>query len=110
MIDRSRFLERLQNVRRVHDQQYQASCPAHQDSEPSLSVTFTAERILLHCFAGCSTDAIVAALGLEWRDLFAAPMGTPSGGGETAKRRSGEGNRWGETEKRRNSEQNDRNG
>ncbi len=90
MIDRSRFLERLQNVRRVHDQQYQASCPAHRDSEPSLSVTFTAERILLHCFAGCSTDAIVAALGLEWRDLFAAPMDTPSGGGEAAKRRSGE--------------------
>ena len=90
MIDRSRLLERLQNVRHVHDQQYQASCPAHQDAEPSLSVTFTAERILLHCFAGCSADAIVNALGLEWRDLFPSPGDSSSGGGETAKRRGGE--------------------
>ena len=88
MIDRGRFLERLQNVRRVHDQQYQASCPAHRDSEPSLSVTFTAERILLHCFAGCAAEAIVAALGLEWRDLFSTPMDSSSRGKETAKRRA----------------------
>jgi hypothetical protein len=26
--------------------------------------------VLIHCFAGCSTSEIVAALGLEMRDLF----------------------------------------
>jgi len=27
--------------------------------------------VLLHCFAGCSTEAVVAAIGLRLSDLFA---------------------------------------
>lgn len=46
-------------------------CPAHEDRSPSLSIRETHEgAILLYCFAGCETEAILAALGLEWRDLF----------------------------------------
>lgn len=26
--------------------------------------------MLIHCFAGCSADAVLAALGLSWRDLY----------------------------------------
>ena len=46
-------------------------CPAHEDRHQSLSVgEGTDGRILIHCFAGCSMEAIVAATGLETSDLF----------------------------------------
>jgi hypothetical protein len=48
-----------------------ARCPAHEDRSPSLSVsTGDRDQVLLHCFAGCSTDAITSALGLESTDLW----------------------------------------
>src|SRR3989344_5592337 len=51
---------------------YKAHCPAHEDSNPSLSIREGRDgRILLKCHAGCSTEQILAALGLELRDLFA---------------------------------------
>lgn len=48
-------------------------CPAHDDRKPSLSVTLGRTAILLHCFAGCSNDDVIAALGrrgVRARDLF----------------------------------------
>jgi 5S rRNA maturation endonuclease (ribonuclease M5) len=51
---------------------YTALCPAHEDSTPSLSLSEGHDgRALLKCFAGCEGQEIVAALGLEWGDLFA---------------------------------------
>jgi len=49
--------------------QWLAHCPAHSDEKPSLSVTEGNNRILLHCFAGCSVDAICAELGVNIADL-----------------------------------------
>jgi hypothetical protein len=37
-------------------------CPAHADSSPSLSVRPGAKRLLLHCFGGCETVQVLAAL------------------------------------------------
>lgn len=37
-------------------------CPAHDDSRASLSVTPGRRAVLFHCFAGCTQDAIIAAL------------------------------------------------
>lgn len=37
-------------------------CPAHADSTPSLSVRPGAKRLLFHCFAGCETSDVLAAL------------------------------------------------
>ncbi len=37
-------------------------CPAHADSTPSLSVRPGAKRLLFHCFAGCETKQVLAAL------------------------------------------------
>jgi putative DNA primase/helicase len=37
-------------------------CPAHADSTPSLSVRPGAKRLLYHCFAGCETKQVLAAL------------------------------------------------
>ncbi len=37
-------------------------CPAHDDRDPSLSVTVESGTVLVHCHAGCSQDAVIAAL------------------------------------------------
>ena len=44
---------------------YRARCPAHNDQEPSLSIDQKDGRILLHCFAGCTYEAIKDKLGLN---------------------------------------------
>ncbi len=46
-------------------------CPAHEDTKPSLSVTDTANgRVLIHCHAGCTPEAVVKAAGLKMSDLM----------------------------------------
>jgi putative DNA primase/helicase len=55
---------------------WMARCPAHDDHRASLSIGAGDNgRVLLHCHARCTPDAICAAAGLELRDLFpeAAP-------------------------------------
>jgi putative DNA primase/helicase len=48
-----------------------ALCPAHDDARSSLSVSEGADgRVLLPCFAGCDVVEILAAMGLEFSDLF----------------------------------------
>jgi Protein of unknown function (DUF3631)/Toprim-like len=49
---------------------WRARCPAHEDREPSLSITEADGRILLYCHAGCSAESVVDALGLKMADLF----------------------------------------
>jgi hypothetical protein len=49
-----------------------ARCPAHEDHWPSLSICEGNGKILVHCFAGCSIDAICSAIGIEVRELFTA--------------------------------------
>lgn len=50
---------------------FRAPCPAHGGRSPTLSVSEGRDgRLLLKCFAECSTDDVLAALGLEVRDLF----------------------------------------
>ncbi len=49
---------------------FKALCPAHEDKSPSLSITQAEDKVLLKCFAGCTTDSIVAALGIRTADLF----------------------------------------
>jgi putative DNA primase/helicase len=49
---------------------YAARCPAHEDREPSLSLTEGDNgRVLLHCHAGCPFEEIIAALGLKAQDV-----------------------------------------
>jgi len=64
------LLSRLRGVRRISNG-WMALCPAHEDHNPSLSVSIGREgRILLHCFAGCSLEEILKALGMRMSDLF----------------------------------------
>lgn len=46
-------------------------CPAHDDHNPSLSVSEGDDgRALFNCLAGCPPDAVLSALGLNAADLF----------------------------------------
>ena len=64
------MLQNLDKVKRTA-KGYQARCPAHDDGGPSLSLSEGGDgRVLLHCFAGCSTASVVAAMGLTMSDLF----------------------------------------
>lgn len=65
------IVSRLDNVRSIGPDKYTACCPAHADRSPSLALRETDDgRILLHCFAGCSTESVVNAMGLQWSDLM----------------------------------------
>jgi hypothetical protein len=70
----NRIIERLaeRNLNpRGHDLQFTARCPAHDDHNPSLSITGTPTgNVLLYCHAGCSTQAVIDALGITFSDLF----------------------------------------
>lgn len=66
-----RILSALDKVRNRGNSSWMAYCPAHADKNPSLSIKETQDGdVLLHCFAGCGVDDVVAALGLEMSDLF----------------------------------------
>jgi hypothetical protein len=71
-----RILARLQGVRHSGGG-WIARCPAHEDRSPSLSIGEGREgKILLHCFGGCTSEAVCASLGLSLADLFARPRST----------------------------------
>jgi hypothetical protein len=65
-----KVLDRLEGVRNFNGS-WKALCPAHDDTEPSLSVSEGGDgRALLKCFAGCANPEIVAQIGLDMSDLF----------------------------------------
>lgn len=64
------LLSRLDCVKR-NGARYSARCPAHDDSDPSLSLSRGENgRALVHCHAGCNNHDVLAAIGMEMRDLF----------------------------------------
>lgn len=65
------LLDRLTGVKQTRPDRYQARCPAHDDRSPSLAITETPDgTILLKCWAGCGAADVMAAVGLELKDLF----------------------------------------
>jgi hypothetical protein len=68
------LINRVDGVRQTGTGRWVAKCPAHQDRSPSLSVRELDDgRVLLHCFAGCETADVLAAVGLEFTDLYPEP-------------------------------------
>jgi P4 family phage/plasmid primase-like protien len=45
-------------------------CPAHDDQTASLSISEGRDGLLLHCHAGCTFEAVTAALGIKSAELF----------------------------------------
>jgi hypothetical protein len=76
------LLARLPGARRAGNG-WSARCPAHDDRRASLSIAEGGDgTVLLKCHAGCSTAAVLAAVGLSPRDLFPATAGpTPARNG-----------------------------
>lgn len=63
-------IERLEAVK-ARGRGYIARCPAHNDGRPSLKIDIADDdRVLLHCYAGCSTQSVVEAIDLKLSDLF----------------------------------------
>lgn len=78
MADFERIKARAENVKMMSSTQFNCTCPAHKDKNPSLTVSLASNgRILTHCHAGCSFDEIVSAWGLSKRDFAPAPDGKP---------------------------------
>lgn len=62
-------LDRLDEVSSNGDG-WTARCPAHDDRTPSLSVAKgNSQPVVFNCHAGCSSEEIVNALGLQWADI-----------------------------------------
>lgn len=75
-MDVTELVARLDGVRKNGGDSWVARCPAHPDRSPSLTVKGLSDgRILLHCFGGCDTEAVLDALGVTFSDLFPAPLG-----------------------------------
>jgi len=74
-----KLLERLTNVHPAGPDRWQATCPAHGTGKnKALSIRVTNDRILLHCFGGCTPERVLEALGFNgWSDLYAG-SGLPS--------------------------------
>lgn len=54
-----------------------AKCPGHEDRNASLSLSEGDDgRVLLKCHAGCSSEAVVGAIGIRMADLFPPPRDT----------------------------------
>lgn len=65
------LLSRLAGVHPAGRDRWRATCPAHGTGRnQALSIAVRDGKVLVHCFAGCAPDAVLAALGLEWRDLY----------------------------------------
>jgi hypothetical protein len=63
-------LAHLENVEKINNG-WRARCPAHDDKRPSLFLNEAADgKVLLKCYAGCDYKKILAAVGLQPRNLF----------------------------------------
>ena len=80
------FLAKLEKVKYIGSGRHMALCPCHEDNNPSLSITVASDgKILLKCFAGCTTEDIVKAIGIDLKDLF--PEKGRGGSKHTSKKR-----------------------
>ena len=66
------ILSRIDGIKKKATSRYEAPCPCpnHQDKHPSLSIYINNDWVNLHCFAGCSEDDILRAIGLKKGDLY----------------------------------------
>ena len=64
------LLDHLDGVRTTGQDRWLACCPAHEDRSPSLAIREIDDRLLIYCFAGCTAQEVVGAVGMELSDLF----------------------------------------
>lgn len=65
------LLDRVQKYKKTGNGKWMATCPAHGDLSPSLSVTELEDgRVLINCYAGCGAIDVLASVGLDWQTLY----------------------------------------
>lgn len=64
------ILSQLHKVKKTGIDRWIACCPVHADKSPSFSIKLENGKIVFNCFAGCSKESIVSALGIDFNDLF----------------------------------------
>jgi len=57
-----RISSSLPGVRKIAEGRWLACCPAHDDKNPSLSISQISDKVLVHCFAGCEQWDVLQAL------------------------------------------------
>jgi hypothetical protein len=70
-----RLTDRLHDLNKIvktngRPNQAKGQCPAHDDHNPSLSITRIEGRVLVHCHAGCPLEDVLAAIGWVKADLY----------------------------------------
>src|SRR5262245_9090186 len=74
-----RVLDKVHHHKRIADDEYLASCPVADhgqgkgDRNPSLSVLYRDDKVLLFCHGGCHVQDVLVALGMDWPDLWDTP-------------------------------------
>ena len=64
------IVSKFQDVRPTCEGEWMCLCPAHKDKNGSLHITTKPDGgLLFHCFAGCSGEAVLSAVGLTWSDM-----------------------------------------
>lgn len=72
------LLGRLSGVKQTRRDRWIAHCPAHHDKHPSLSIGIgNNDSVILKCWSGCEVADVLAAVGLEFSDLY--PERIPEG-------------------------------
>ena len=65
------LLNHLSGVKKTGHGRWLARCPAHEDKRPSLAIRELDDgRVLVHCFAQCSTVEVMLSIGLPMWELF----------------------------------------
>ena len=63
------LLQRLDGIRK-EGSGWRARCPScNGHNRDVLSIALGDRRVLVHCFAGCTQDEVLEAVGLTWKDL-----------------------------------------
>lgn len=66
----SQLLERFDQLSCSGDSQWTACCPAHPDSNPSLSIGVLDQRVVMHCHSGCCKfENICDAIGTSQAEV-----------------------------------------
>lgn len=66
----SEILKRFKVDRQLSNNSWQGFCPAHDDTNPSLTITKGHRGVLLKCHSGCDYRDILDKVGLRTKDLF----------------------------------------
>lgn len=65
------LVSRLSKAKNTGSDSWIACCPSHDDKSPSMTVREAEEgKILIHCFAGCEINDILASVGLTIQDVM----------------------------------------